>query len=71
MARNKSPFRLQWFTANNAWAFTYGDQMLQLEGDDMFYEKKSAAIAAAKRHGLKVEKSGHVVSHGPNPFQKG
>lgn len=65
----KAGIRLQYFTANAAWAFTFGDQMLRLEGADMFFQKKSDAISAAKDHGLKVEKSGKVVSHGPNPFE--
>lgn len=62
--------QLVWLPANSAYVFMFGDQMLRLEGDSMFYTNRVDAVDAAIRHGLKVKQSGEVVSEGPNPFDK-
>lgn len=54
--------RLHYFTANAAWAFTFGDQLLRMEGEEMFFATKDEAKEAALRHGLRVASSGLIHS---------
>ncbi|MFQ5339957.1 MAG: hypothetical protein ACE5F6_00265 [Anaerolineae bacterium] len=59
-----NPTRLMYSKANQAFVFTFGDQLLRI-GDDnpMFYRRKSEAIRAALRQGFLVnEKTGFVTS---------
>ena len=60
--------RLQYFPANAAWAFTFGDSVLRMGDAEMFFRKRGDAVAEAKRLGLTVERNGSVhVTRAPNP----
>jgi hypothetical protein len=49
--------------ANQAFVFTFGDQLLRIGDNPMFYRRKAEAIRAALRQGLLVnERTGHVTS---------
>jgi hypothetical protein len=49
--------------ANQAFVFTFGDQLLRIGDNPMFYRRKSEAVRAALRQGLLVnEKTGFVTS---------
>lgn len=57
----------------NGWVFIFGSKLetaqpIALDGEDMFYRNRSEAVTAAKRHGLKVSKTGVTSAHGPNPY---
>jgi hypothetical protein len=51
---------LRYFPANAAWAFTFGESMVRLEDEDMFFAQRARAIHAADRKGLQVDRSGIV-----------
>jgi hypothetical protein len=56
--------RLKYFPINLVYGFTFGDGLLRLNNERMFYESRDEAVEAAKRHDLVVEKSGKVrVAH--------
>lgn len=58
-----NPTRLMYSRANQAFVFTFGDQLLRLGDNPMFYRRKSEAIRAALKKGLLVnEKTGYVTS---------
>lgn len=58
----KNPNRLMYSRANQAFVFTFGDQLLRMGDNPMFYRQKSDAIRAALRQGLLVDKQGHITS---------
>lgn len=60
---------LHYLTANAAWVFTYGDQLIPMD-EQRFFHVRGDAVEAARRHGLKVERSGAVHADGPNPFER-
>ena len=45
---------------NAQYAFLFGDALIRLEGESLFYPTRCAAIEAAKRHGLSVNGKGRV-----------
>lgn len=56
--------RLKYFPVNLVFGFTFGDGLVRLENERMFYDSRDEAVAAAQRHDLVVEKSGKVrVAH--------
>jgi hypothetical protein len=71
-ARNpkaSSMIRLVHMAPNNAYVFLINEAPDRLSDEDMFFATRALAVAAAKRHGLKVTKGGAVESDGgPNPF---
>src|SRR6266571_6538916 len=61
--------RLQYFPANGAWAFTFGDALIRMRDAEMFFRKRSDAVAEAKRAGLTVERNGSIrVTGKQNPY---
>lgn len=52
--------RLVYLTANAAWAFTWGNQLVDLEGFPMFFQDRREAVEAARVRGLAVSRSGEV-----------
>lgn len=69
----KAGMRLVYLPVNAAWVFLFGDdlrtaQIITLSSEERFIRERKDAVAAAKRHGLVVSKSGVVTAHGPNPF---
>ncbi len=53
--------RLVYLTANAAWVFTFGDQLVRLENaDSMFFASRADAVAAAREHRLGVSRAGVV-----------
>lgn len=52
--------KLVFLPANQAWAFFFGSSMERLPGQPMFYRKKSEAMQAAERAGLRVTPDGTV-----------
>jgi hypothetical protein len=48
--------------ANQAFVFTFGDQLLRMGESPMFFHRKTEAIRAALRQGLLVDKRGFVTS---------
>lgn len=52
--------RLQYLVANAAWVFTFGDQLLRMRDDSMFFESRQAAVESASFAGLSVSRSGIV-----------
>jgi hypothetical protein len=62
MSMTKNPNRLMYSRANQAFVFTFGDQLLRMGDNPMFYRQKSDAIRAALRQGLLVDKQGHITS---------
>lgn len=52
---------LKYLAPNQAWAFIYGDSIVQLEGEPSLFPQLSTAIKAADRKGLTV-KHGKVVA---------
>jgi hypothetical protein len=48
--------------ANQAFVFTFGDQLLRMGDGPMFFHRKTEAIRAALRQGLLVDKRGYVTS---------
>ena len=62
--------RLVFLPPIQAWVFLFGEQLLRLDGESMFFQKKSEAAAAARSKGLSVAKNGCVSSDfslNPNP----
>jgi hypothetical protein len=69
----KAGMRLVYLPVNAAWVFLFGDdlrtaQIITLSSEERFIRSRKDAVAAAKRHGLAVSKSGAVTASGPNPF---
>lgn len=58
----RSTMRLIYLTANAAWTFTYGDQLLRMGGASRFFSSRADAVAAARDCGLNVTRSGVVSS---------
>jgi hypothetical protein len=54
--------RLQWLVPNNAYVFMFGDQLIRLHHEEMFFQSRAEAVAAAKRRGLKVSKGNLVTT---------
>lgn len=54
--------RLMYSRANQAFVFTFGDQLLRIGQGPMFYRNKADAIRAALKQGLVVDAKGHVTS---------
>jgi hypothetical protein len=54
--------RLQWLVPNNAYVFMFGDQLIRLHHEEMFFATRAEALAAAKRRGLKVSKGNLVTT---------
>lgn len=61
-AFEQARIRLRYMPPNLAWIFLFGDTPLQLDGEDMTYQDRRQAVAAAKRHQLEVSRSGIVSS---------
>lgn len=59
--------RLVWLTANNAYVFVFGDSLVRMGDEAMFFPTRSSARDAAAAHGLKLD-GDKVVADGPNPF---
>lgn len=59
-----STMRLIYLTANSAWTFTYGDQLLRMGDASRFFYSRGEAVAAARACGLNVDRSGLVSSEG-------
>jgi hypothetical protein len=58
-----NPTRLMYSKVNQAFVFTFGDQLLRMGDNPMFFRRKAEAIRAALRQGLLVnEKTGYVTS---------
>lgn len=58
-----NPTRLMYSKVNQAFVFTFGDQLLRIGDNPMFYRRRTDAIRAALRQGLLVnEKTGYVTS---------
>jgi len=71
--RSPSAMRLVYLPVNMAWIFALGvgtksEQVIVLSGEPRFHQSREEAVAAARRHGLAVSKSGIVSVSGPNPF---
>jgi hypothetical protein len=54
--------RLQWLVPNNAYVFMFYDQLIRLHDEQMFFQTRAEALAAAKRRGLKVSKGNLVTT---------
>jgi len=52
--------KLQFFVTNNAWAYTFGDSMVSLDQEGMYFENRKQAVYCAKLLGLKVSRAGIV-----------
>lgn len=52
--------RLTYFPMNAAYAFTFGESMVDLYGWPMFFETRREAVEAARERGLKVSRRGVV-----------
>lgn len=60
--RPEAKMRLQWFHANSAFAFTFGDQLCRFhDSPGLFFQNRLDAIACAQRLGLDVTNSDNVV----------
>lgn len=46
--------RLQFLTPNAAWVFTFGDSLVQLADQPMFFERRKDAVAAAAAKRIEV-----------------
>lgn len=57
--------RLQYFPANAAYAFTFGDSMLRLQDFPMFYRTRREAVLAARSCDLVVFRNGAVAVRKP------
>ena len=54
--------KLVWLSANQAWAFSNGESLIQLKGQCYFYPASWEAIAAARALGLEVNVNTGKVS---------
>jgi hypothetical protein len=54
--------RLMYSKANQAFVFTFGDQLLRIGDSQMFYRNKADAVRAALRAGLVVDGKGFVTA---------
>lgn len=52
--------RLTYLTANAAYVFTFGDQLMRMLDHPMFFESRQAAVDAAREARLGVSRSGVV-----------
>ena len=52
---------LTYLPANQAFAFLFGDALLRMEGEPMFYQTRPEAVAAAERHHLTVWAAGELA----------
>jgi hypothetical protein len=57
----RSALRLSFLPANQAYTFRFGDSLLRLEGEPQYYATRAAAVAAAKRAALRVDRYGNVT----------
>lgn len=55
--------RLIYLTANAAYVFTFGDQLVKLDGWPMFFSTRKEALEAAAERGLGVSRRGVVSAH--------
>jgi len=62
-----TPTRLMYSKANQAFVFTFGDQLLRMGDNPMFYRRKPDALRAALNQGLLVDKSGYVFTLEEHP----
>lgn len=60
MAAKPTAIRVRYLRTNQAYAFVFGDDLLRLADEDMFYRTLGDAKAAAKRHGLRVDQKRRV-----------
>jgi len=58
----KDAVRLDYLRANQAFVFLFGDALLRLDGEPMFYSTRRDAIEAANRHGIIVWANGSLSS---------
>ena len=58
----KDALRLDYLRANQAFAFLFGDALLRLDGEPLFFSTRPDAIEAASRHGLIVWANGSLSS---------
>lgn len=58
--------RLVRLTANQCWAFVYGDQLVSIDSDDgtrqHLFPTRQQAVEAAERNGLLVTRDGTVTA---------
>ena len=52
--------RLRYLPANQAYVFTFGEQLIRLAGEPMFYSTRKEAVAMARHYGMTVDKRGLV-----------
>jgi hypothetical protein len=57
--------RLNYLTPNAAYAFTFGNDLLRMGDNDMFFATRKEAVAAAAQCRLKVSRRGVVTADGP------
>lgn len=55
---------LRFLGANNAWAFIFGESLVRLHNEEMFFQDRKEAVAAARRRGLKVARNGSIKTEG-------
>ena len=55
-------FQLEYLPVNAAWAFTFGDAILQMGDFTRFFSTHEAAVAAANSQGLNISDSGEVLT---------
>ena len=53
--------RLSYLPVNQAWVFTFGKSLIDVDGQWIFNDR-AAAVAAAERCGLNVSRNGEVSS---------
>ena len=56
--------RLVYLTANAAWAFTFGDDLIRMGSAPMFHPTRRSALDAALDCGLFVTSDGRVLRYG-------
>ena len=54
--------RLRYFAANNAWAFTLGDQLVRMGESALFFLRRQAAVSAAAERDIAVAENGACVN---------
>ncbi|MCZ2078342.1 MAG: hypothetical protein LC130_25505 [Bryobacterales bacterium] len=55
--------KLVYLYPNQAFVFMFGDALLRLEDEPMFYQTRPEAVAAAERHHLTVWAAGALASY--------
>jgi hypothetical protein len=45
---------LRYLPANARWVFTFGGALLRMDGEDLLFETREAAVDAAARHRLRI-----------------